>query len=614
MNRTHPHTHSHNTHSSNSNDAFPSPSSSLANLAIIPPNARAIETSSSPIAKYDELHAVEYNGDGNSTTRTMTMPTPPMTYSSGRTTLAMFHPHEHDSTQRLPLPASPTLVPGSPISHSHPHSLSQSNSNAKTNPSHTPPTPPFSNNFLDKNDEALRNARRLYLKIYAKGTFAVIVTIFIVFSLYWGSLWKIPAHAMKGWIVNFDGGPIGARVVNDLSAASGRSILWEVVPSTRFPNGPPDVISALKDNQAWVAVSINPGSSARYQNSLENPDPNYDGSAVVTAYGVEGRNENAFRVLIRPYMYNTLEPILTNYSATLGSQLVSSNSSASAADLVSLLSISPQTVTYPVGYTLVNLIPFAQPVASAVVFVGLIYLLILSFFIVAIAYNARHVSGLNNLLSLRSLIIVRLVSSMTGYFFLSFFYSLLNVAFKLNLSRKYGHAGFVIFWMLNWMGMLSVGLALESLITVLGPKWIPFFMIGWIIVNVSVCVFPIDVLPKFFRYGYAVPFYNISNSIRSITFGTKNTLGLNFGVLFIWVFISCLTLPAIQWFVRRQEARAKMGAGAGAAQGNGHEAHKVRSHPSSTTSTPELKSQSGPPHTHTHVEVVGSDQEKQSGR
>ncbi|SJL15591.1 uncharacterized protein ARMOST_19092 [Armillaria ostoyae] len=43
-----------------------------------------------------------------------------------------------------------------------------------------------------------------------------------------------------------------------------------------------------------------------------------------------------------------------------------------------------------------NLVPFDIPVASAITFVGLIYLLILSFFIVMIVVSAREVSGLQD--------------------------------------------------------------------------------------------------------------------------------------------------------------------------------------------------------------------------
>lgn len=43
-----------------------------------------------------------------------------------------------------------------------------------------------------------------------------------------------------------------------------------------------------------------------------------------------------------------------------------------------VLSRAPQIVTRPIGYTITNLRPFDVLVASAVTFVGLIYLLILS--------------------------------------------------------------------------------------------------------------------------------------------------------------------------------------------------------------------------------------------
>lgn len=51
---------------------------------------------------------------------------------------------------------------------------------------------------------------------------------------------------------------------------------------------------------------------------------------------------------------------------------------SSLPNLSTLLSTAPQVVTRPVGYTVNNLRPFDVPVASAVTFVGLIYLLILS--------------------------------------------------------------------------------------------------------------------------------------------------------------------------------------------------------------------------------------------
>ena len=102
----------------------------------------------------------------------------------------------------------------------------------------------------------------------------------------------------------------------------------------------------------------------------------------------------------------------------------------------------------------------------------------------------------------------------------------------------------------------SSGLALESLVTLLTPRFIPFFMILWIIANVSVCSLPIEVLPTIFRYGYVAPFYNVSKAVRTIVFGTKNALGTDFAVLIVWIAISCFTLPLLQMYVRRRDDKA----------------------------------------------------------
>jgi hypothetical protein len=87
---------------------------------------------------------------------------------------------------------------------------------------------------------------------------------------------------------------------------------------------------------------------------------------------------------------------------------------------------------------------------------------------------------------------------------------------------------------------------------------------------------PIEVLPAVYHYGYATPFYNVSHAIRCIIFFYPFSfpfvsydpfipffvffiVGLNFGVLIIWMIISCIMLPLIQWFVRRKAVIAEQG-------------------------------------------------------
>lgn len=99
------------------------------------------------------------------------------------------------------------------------------------------------------------------------------------------------------------------------------------------------------------------------------------------------------------------------------------------------------------------------------------------------------------------------------------------------------------------------GLPLEALITLLTPAFTPYFLILWLIcgyplfsksvallmspflANVTVCFFPIEILPPIYRYGYSMPFYNVSRTVRAILFSTRNQ-GWVFGLIhrgWIWL-------------------------------------------------------------------------------
>ncbi|KAF9483273.1 hypothetical protein BDN70DRAFT_873964 [Pholiota conissans] len=407
---------------------------------------------------------------------------------------------------------------------------------------------PFSRSLWQKGDQALAHAWTAYLKTLIPALLLITITIFAMFAMFWGALWKIPTQPISGWIVDFDGGEIGQAVVQGLTAPEVTFIRWTTIPSTQFAVGVSGLMDAMKDEKAWVAVAINDGATARLQASISSPNASYDGTMAITAFGVEARNENAYRNYVRQALQDSLDDIRLNFTTRLASQI------SSTPNLASLLSISPQTVINPVSYQIVNLLPFSQPVATAATFVGLIFLMIMTFFVVIFSNAARLASGLGGMLTLRSLIAFRLLSSFVAYFILSLWYSLLNLAFKLDIHHTFGKGGFVVFWMATWVYMLAVGMALESLILIL-KQFVPFFLIAWIIVNASINLYPLEVLPKFFHYGYGAPFYNYSKIIRTIVFGTKNELGLHFGVLIVWIAISCISLAIIQWNARRLDLK-----------------------------------------------------------
>ena len=58
-----------------------------------------------------------------------------------------------------------------------------------------------------------------------------------------------------------------------------------------------------------------------------------------------------------------------------------------------------------------------------------------------------------------------------------------------------------------------------------------------------------------YRVGYGLPFWNLSQAVRTIIFNTKNELGQNVGVLIFWIFVSCITIPLFTILMRRSEQK-----------------------------------------------------------
>ncbi|KZP19961.1 hypothetical protein FIBSPDRAFT_742993 [Athelia psychrophila] len=410
----------------------------------------------------------------------------------------------------------------------------------------------FHAGFWDKDPEST-GARKAYLKIIIMGGLMVCVAIWCVLTIYWGALWRTFSliHGIHGCVVDFDGGDVGSTVSQYIGAISAPDQLtWEVHPASMYPNGPSDFAEAIVQEKCWVGISINPGATANLALATTESDATYDGSLAITAYTNEARNENAYSFLILPNVRGPLETVVAQYAQTYAKTL------ATRQNLATIFSQAPSIVTAPIYFTIDNLRPFDIAVAAAVDFVGLIYLLILSFFISGQHFNARLISGIQHRLKLRSILILRIVAPICTYFFVSLMYSVLSLAYLVPFDRTFGKAGFFIYWMMSFCAMTALGLALEVMITVLTPRFVPFFLILWIISNVSVSFYPIDALPGVFRYGYAGPFYNVSRTVRTILFNTKNDVALNFGVQLAWVGLSLITLPLVQFLIRRREVAA----------------------------------------------------------
>jgi hypothetical protein len=179
------------------------------------------------------------------------------------------------------------------------------------------------------------------------------------------------------------------------------------------------------------------------------------------------------------------------------------------------------------------------------------------------------------------LILWRYLSTITAYLFLSLFYSLVSLAFQIPFSRTpppgraswpttdvannadyLGRGTFSAFWMLNFMGMSALGLACENVAMLVGPPWTALWLVFWVGTNISTGFYSLELAPGFYKWGYAWPLRQIVCASRTLLFGTNSRLGLNFGILTVWVVLGTILFPLACWVTRwkgiREEQKKKV--------------------------------------------------------
>lgn len=126
-------------------------------------------------------------------------------------------------------------------------------------------------------------------------------------------------------------------------------------------------------------------------------------------------------------------------------------------------------------------------------------------------------TGFNNKVTLPTLVLWRLGVSAFCYFWLSLAFTTLFPAFQIPLQAAYGHAGFVVLWVVNFLGLTALyvpriiwlgpeltapfcrGWMLENLLTFLTPKFFPFSLIAVVIMNITSSFTPLELTQEFYQ-------------------------------------------------------------------------------------------------------------------
>lgn len=316
--------------------------------------------------------------------------------------------------------------------------------------------------------------------------------------------------------------------------------------------------------KCWAAIYIKPNSTAKLYDSLVNANPslveNGQISNFIDVIFEDGRHYSALTQYINKHLVQAEETWLSYYtSSKVFDPLVGHLSLDQKLALLQNDS-TIQILTSPPTFNLIDLSHTLSSSALGPSQLGLIYAQIFSFH--QFNFSLQIHQYLRSRLVFRHFIIYRLLSSQINYLVLGLVYALVTIAFKVPVNLTFGDSGFVVLWMFMYLFISAAGGINENIVmiilsfdmkTLLAP-WMVFF----IIINIAPTFSALELCPGFFKYGYALPMYNVFEALKVVLFNTwKGHLGRHLGILVTWIVVSniCLVFN-VRWELQRQKDAA----------------------------------------------------------
>ncbi|KAL8944307.1 MAG: hypothetical protein Q9216_000491 [Gyalolechia sp. 2 TL-2023] len=373
---------------------------------------------------------------------------------------------------------------------------------------------------------SLNKVRLEVLALWGRTTLILSVFVLLVLSVYWAVLFHVEQNtsSLNVFVVDFDGrvppftggtplvGPMVTQTTEMMLSAPEPHLGYETIDPSVFDNDPLLVRQAIFDWEAYAAIIVMPNATAMLQQAIDRTNTTYDPLGACQIVYVEARDQETYYSYVLPQL-NALQTQIASKFGQMWTSMVLGNTTIPRENLQRV----PQALSPAIGFSQFNLRPFRPAVVTPAVTIGLIYLIILSFFSFSF-YLPIHMKfltpGEHPPMRFPHFIAWRWSATMSAYFCISLAYSLISLAFQIpfanpsapttevaNNPEPYGKGTFVVYWMINYVGMTALGLACENVAMVIGQPWTAMWLIFWVITNVSTSFYSLDLAPKFYYWG-----------------------------------------------------------------------------------------------------------------
>lgn len=407
----------------------------------------------------------------------------------------------------------------------------------------------------------LKEQRKKVFWHFIRSIFCLMLFIFIVFTIFWGSTYRTNPYYHKLHFLaviqedNVDDlpvtniTPITSVVPGIISEIPGT---WHVYNSTGFAEKQKinttteainnEIIHLIYKEDFWVAVNFKPNATRGLYDALVSQNSaSFNSSEYFQFVYESGRDPSNLKAVILPVPLE-IEVYLRRYFITQYLPSLYENITASNNATVNSMNLARSG---SLTFELFDYRPFYDRLLLVVTQIGCVYCLILTVFQFML-FSPLH-AEMAKLLKSRSRIYYRIGISFCIHFFLSLFFCTVTAMYQVDFTRAFGKGGFMVYWMSTYMFMLAVGGANENMVSIIfavAPQFLGFWILGFVALNLCTAFFPLAMNSNFYRWGYMMPLHNLVD-LHRVTFlnVSRWKMGRNYGIFAAWIVVNIILLP-----------------------------------------------------------------------
>ncbi|KAL4771570.1 hypothetical protein BDW60DRAFT_207935 [Aspergillus nidulans var. acristatus] len=312
---------------------------------------------------------------------------------------------------------------------------------------------------------------------------------------------------MKVLYVDYDGGVVGQSVTTAYTQIQGLEFptvhqhTQEEYPTEQ------DIQEAVCKGDYWGAIYSGPGASSRITDALSSSDS-------AKAYD----NTQALGYVYKSAVYPAYAQGVYSNLVQLSQAAAAVYKQTSLTTALSAVNVSDpyiaQIVLDPISSTSTDIQPMNQGVRFYYNTVSMVMPIIIQFFFIMAIGGISAQTSIFNTFSPRQNTVLRFIISVCYTFVAALVMTGYIWAFRESWDISSGQ--FALTWMAIWLAMHVHFLFIDFATSVIPMPVVPFFILTWIILNVSSTIGPFELSPGFYRIGYVFPAHSLYELLLQI--------------------------------------------------------------------------------------------------